>query len=364
MKSTALIETHRALGARFVDYAGWEMPVQYSSGPVAEVKACRSAVGIFDVSHMGTVRVSGPEALDFIQYVTSNDASRLVPGQAQYSLLLNGAGGVVDDIIVYRVATQEFFAVINAGCKDKDVAWLRTHIRSFPGATLVDESDATSIIAVQGPSAVSLVSSLTAGAVDSIKRFHFASTRVSGVSLVAAHTGYTGEDGFELIMPWDGAPSVWSALIAGGASPCGLASRDVLRIEAAYPLYGHEINEDISPLGAGLQWAVKTSKKDFIGRNALVERAQSVTREKLVGLVVASGARAIPRERCPVYASTIEDPVGIVTSGTLSPTLGIGVALARVGAGWATMGQALEIDIRGKRSPVEVAPLPFYRNGV
>ncbi|HEY3331244.1 MAG TPA: glycine cleavage system aminomethyltransferase GcvT [Capsulimonadaceae bacterium] len=364
MKSTPLTEAHRALGARMVDYAGWEMPVQYKAGPGAEVKACRDGVGLFDVSHMGEVRVSGPEALAFVQYVSSNDASKLKVGRAQYSLLLNQDGGVKDDIIVYRVADDEFIVVVNAGCKDKDVEWLRAHKRHFPGATLVDESDSTGLLAVQGPRAVALIQSLSSDPVSTFKRFQFAKAVVGGVDVIASRTGYTGEDGFELFVPWASTAQLWQTLIESGGVPCGLASRDVLRIEAAYPLYGHEIDEETSPVGAGLQWAVKTHKADFIGRNPVIERSQGIVKEKLVGLRVEGEARAIPREHCSVYAPSVDDSIGIVTSGTLSPMLGKGVAMARIGAGWAHVGTPLEIDIRGRRAPVEVVELPFYRNGV
>ncbi len=347
-----------------VPYADWDMPVQYSRGPSQEVKACRSTVGLFDVSHMGEVRVTGLEALDFVQYVSANDASKLSPGKAQYSLLLNDDGGVKDDIIVYRVRPEEFLIVINAGCKDKDFDWLVLQKRSFPGAELVDETDKTGLIAVQGPGAVALVALLSDIDLASVKRFHFVPAIVAGVAVTASRTGYTGEDGFELFCAWDDSARLWDALIEAGALPCGLAARDVLRIEAAYPLYGHEIDEETSPLGAGLQWAVKTQKMDFIGRNAVVAASQGITKQKLVGLKVAEGARAIPREFCNVYAPVGEDPIGIVTSGTLSPTLGIGVAMARIGSGWAEPGTELTIDIRGRRAPVVVVPLPFYRNGV
>lgn len=364
MKQTALNEVHRALGARMVDYAGWDMPVQYASGPASESRACRTAAGIFDVSHMGEVRVTGSEALDFVQYVTSNDASRLSPGKAQYSLLLNEDGGVVDDIIVYRLDDAEFMIVINAGCKDKDLDWLRSYIRSFPGAVLEDISDRTGLLAVQGPDAPRLVDSAAGGGLLDLKRFQFRRASIDGVGVLASRTGYTGEDGLEIFCDWNDATALWRRFTGLGVIPCGLASRDILRIEASYPLYGHEIDPHTSPLGAGLQWAVKTSKKDFIGRNCVIERMQGITKETLAGLRVKEGVRAIPREGCVVYAPRAGRDIGVVTSGTLSPTLDCGIAIARIGAGWAQPGTPLELDIRGRRVPVEAAQLPFYRNGV
>jgi len=364
MKSTALNQTHRALGARMVDYAGWDMPVQYGLGPASEAKSCRSTVGVFDASHMGTFRVTGPESLDFLQYVTSNDASRLKNGQSQYSLILNDHGGVVDDIIVYRIGDFDFTIVANAACKDKDLGWLLSHTDSFQNVEVSDISDSTSILAVQGPGAVALVGSLASDDVGTTKRFHFRETTIAGVRVVASRTGYTGEDGFELLCSWLDVLPIWNALAASGAVPCGLAARDVLRIEAAYSLYGHEIDENVTPLGAGLQWAVRTSKNSFIGRNAVVESAQGITKESLAGLRIAEGVRAIPREGCAVYSPDSGRQIGLVTSGTLSPTLGYGIAIARIGIGWNQPGTRLLVDIRGRHVPVQVTALPFYRNGV
>ena len=364
MKSTALNQAHRALGARMVDYAGWDMPVQYRLGPATEAKACRSTVGVFDASHMGTFSVTGPECVDFLQYVTSNDASRLKTGQSQYSLILNDHGGVVDDIILYRVGDFDFTMVANAACKDKDLRWLQSHNESFESAEVSDISDTTSILAVQGPDAVALVASLANEDLATIKRFHFLETTIAGIRAVASRTGYTGDDGFELLCSWLDVLPLWKALTDSGAVPCGLAARDVLRIEAAYSLYGHEIDENVTPLGSGLQWAVKTSKRSFIGRNAVIESAQGITRECLTGLRIAEGVRAIPREGCGVYSPDTRRQIGLVTSGTLSPTLGYGIAIARIGIGWSHPGTHLEVDIRGRQTPVQVTDLPFYRNGV
>ncbi|HEX5322805.1 MAG TPA: glycine cleavage system aminomethyltransferase GcvT, partial [Capsulimonadaceae bacterium] len=285
MKKTSLNSAHRALGAKMIDFAGWEMPVAYPLGTAGEVKACRAGAGLFDVSHMGEFRVKGDEALQFIQFIAANDASRLPPGKAQYSLLLNESGGVKDDIIVYRVGEEEFLIVVNAGCKDKDWDWFSLHGRGYH-AQLTDESDSTALIAVQGPDARKLVGSLAEGFVDGLKRFHFKNARIAGVECVASRTGYTGDDGFELFCAWDDAPKLWDTLHNAGAVPCSLSARDVLRIEAAYPLYGHELTETSSAIVGGVQWAIKSVKPDFIGRDAVVKEAQDGTRRALTGLAM------------------------------------------------------------------------------
>ena len=341
-----------------VPFAGWEMPVSYG-GTVGEVKATRTGAGLFDVSHMGEARVLGPGALPFLQRVTTNDVSKLAPGQAQYSLLLTEGGGAIDDIIVYRRGEAEFFVVLNAGCKDKDWEWLQTNAETNADVTLVDISDETALLAVQGPLAVGLVRALTG--TPEIGRFHFADVTFRGVPLTLSRTGYTGEDGFEIFGPWDAAATLWDALVAAGAVPCGLAARDVLRLEAAYPLYGHELDTETNALECGVGWAIKTGKGDFVGRGALVAAKSNGPLPKLVGLKMT--ARAIPREGCPVLA---EDGVliGRVTSGTFSPTVGAGIALARLAPASATVGTGVLVDIRGRQAPATVTALPFYRNGV
>ena len=264
MKRTSLYDAHKAQGAKMISFANWEMPRDYGTGTVSEVKACRSGMGLFDVSHMGEFRVRGSEALSFVQYLTSNDASRLASGKAQYSLLLNEEGGVKDDILVYCEGGDDFLIVVNAGCKDKDWEWAALQARAFR-VELTDESDQTALIAAQGPKAVAAVSQLAGSRFPSLRRFSFAKAMVAGVSCTLSRTGYTGEDGYEIFCAWEDAPSIWSALVGADGTACGLAARDVLQIEAAYPLYGHELSEAESPLEVGLQWAIKTVKPDFIG---------------------------------------------------------------------------------------------------
>ena len=361
MKLTSLNQTHRAAGATMVPYAGWDMPVSYA-GTVSEVEAVRAKAGIFDVSHMGEVRVTGPGAFAFLQSITTNDLGRIGPSQAQYSLLLNPNGGVIDDIIIYELAADDFMVVVNAGCKDKDWDWIRAHSVGGASFLLNDESDHTALLAVQGPGAIAIIDGLSASAgIDAMARFELREDVVAGIRCIVARTGYTGEDGCELFCAWDDAPKLWAATVDSGAVPAGLGARDVLRLEAAYPLYGHELLEDVSPLEAGAGWAVKTKKGDFIGRAAVVENKKSGPGRKLVGIRMTE--RAIPREGYAVL-STDGAPIGLVTSGTYSPTVKAGIALARVDIGHAGVGTELVVDIRGRQAPATIVELPFYRNGV
>ncbi len=363
MRRTSLYDRHAALGARMVPFAGWEMPVSYPSGTVAEVKACRASVGIFDVSHMGELSVSGEEARSFLQDVTANDVSRLHAGEAQYSLLLNPSGGVIDDIIVYCQGEREFLVVVNASRHDDDLSWI---LKNCAGrdAAVSDRSDATALIAVQGPSAVDIVRRHVQQMESEVNRFHFASCSFDGVPILASRTGYTGEDGFEIFCDTADAPHIWDILISDGAVPCGLGARDVLRLEAAYPLYGHELDDTHTPLESGTGWATKLNKGEFIGRDALLQQKQNGVAAKLVGLKMVEPPNAIPREGLSVLSRENACPVGSITSGTLSPSLGCGIAMARVGVDLAMPGTRLQVDVRGRMVGAEVVKMPFYRNGV
>lgn len=373
MKRTSLYETHVAAGATLVPFAGWEMPVSYA-GTVAEVAATRTSAGLFDVSHMGEVTVKGVGAFDFVQSVTTNDVSKLAPARAQYSMLLNKDGGVIDDIIVYNLGYDVYLIILNAGCKDKDWAWLQSQAEIRSEVLLTDLSDEKALIAVQGPSAVKLASGIinkhaSSGApnphyaysgvdLETMPRFSFAGKSLSGTPLLISRTGYTGEDGFEIVCDWDIAPYLWQLLTEAGAISCGLGARDVLRLEAAYPLYGHELDSDHTPSSSGTGWAVKMKKGDFIGRAALQENTPM---QQLVGLQM--DARAIPREHYAV--SNAEGRIiGETTSGTWSPTIKAGIAMARVDLGMAAPGTPVFVDIRGRQAPATVTNLPFYRNGV
>ncbi len=351
-----------------VPFAGWDMPVSYA-GTVSEVAAVRSSAGIFDVSHMGEVTVEGSGAFEFVQSVTTNDVSKLIPGKAQYSLLLNEHGGIIDDIIVYCRATNDYLIVLNAGCKDKDWEWLKAQADGKPNLTLTDISDETALIAVQGPDAVRLVAEAmnkqgrdrgydTDYKLADVKRFHFVGIHTYGTPLIISRTGYTGEDGFEIFCDWEDAPLLWQVLTKHGATPAGLGARDVLRLEAAYPLYGHELDADSSPVESGVGWAVKMGKGDFIGRGALQTAKPS---RKLVG--IRMNERAIPREHYTIYNRDGQE-IGHTTSGTWSPTVKAGIAMARLESASAELGTPVTIDIRGRRAPATIVSLPFYRNGV
>ena len=354
MRRTSLYETHVAAGAAMVPFAGWEMPVSYA-GTIAEVAAVRTSAGLFDVSHMGEVSVTGDGAFDFVQGVTTNDAAKLSPGKAQYSLLLNEGGGVIDDIIVYSLAANAYLIVLNAGCKEKDWDWLRTQASQTANVVLKDVSDNTALVAVQGPTAVEIVKQLSGQEnLTELRRFQFARDR-SG--LIYSRTGYTGDDGFEIFCDTADAPNLWHRLTEAGAIPAGLGARDVLRLEAGYPLYGHELDAETSPLKSGVGWAVKMNKGNFIGRASLLQESKQ---RRLIGLQMDE--RAIPREHYPI--SSNGELIGHTTSGTWSPTIKAGIAMARINTDFTAPGTPVTVDIRGRICPAKVVSLPFYRCGV
>ncbi len=362
MLRTPLYEAHKKAGARLVPFAGWEMPVQYQ-GVLPECRAVREGVGLFDVSHMGRIRVRGASALPYLEYLTVNDVSRLSPegGQAQYSLFCRDAGGIIDDIIVYRLGRQEFLVVVNASNRDKDLAWMRHHAVGRGDLILEDETAETALIAVQGPGAIGLVDALSDRQVALLPRFGLDETVVADAQTITARTGYTGEDGVELFCRAEAARGLWQNLVDRGGVPCGLGARDTLRLEAALPLYGHEMDEHTHPYEARLGWVVKTGKRgDFVGKNALSQMKNAPKRRLLVGLEMEG--RAIPREGYAVHAPDGGTPVGAVTSGTFSPARGKGVALARVDAAHADAGTPLDVLIRDARHAARVVPLPFYKN--
>jgi aminomethyltransferase len=356
LRRTPLYESHVRLGARLVPFAGWEMPVQYAAGISAEHRAVREACGLFDVSHMGEVIVRGPDAIAFVNHVTSNDVAALAVGQIQYSTLLTERGTIVDDLLVYR-APDHLFLVVNAGNRDADLAHLRAHLAGFD-ATLEDVSDRYALIAVQGPDAPAIVQRLTATDLAPIKYYRFVEGEVAGVPAIISRTGYTGELGFELYVPWAQAVTVWDALLAGGGvTPCGLGARDTLRLEAGMALYGHELDIDTTPLEAGLGWLVKLGKADFLGKAVLVRQHQDGVDRKLVGFTFDE--RAIPRHGMPVWYGDLQ--VGTVCSGTMSPTLAEPIGTCYLPGAAAVPGTRFEVDIRGRRVPARVVSLPFYQ---
>ncbi len=350
LRKTPLYDAHVALNARIVDYAGWAMPVLYS-GILEEARAVRSQVGIFDISHMGRIRISGAGAEELLQSLTSNDVVALNPSEAQYSLLTNPDGGIIDDIIVYRETATSFLVVINAGNSAKDIAWIREHLTS--DAVLDDMTAETAMIAVQGPAAPALVSQLASSPeLTGLKRFQYATGSIGDVSATFCRTGYTGEDGFEVIVDARHAIKLWDVLVAAAAAPCGLGARDALRIEAGYPLYGHEIDDMTSPVEAGLMWVVKLEKGDFTGRQPIADLKERGAERKLVGLVCTD--RQVPRQGYTVLSG--DEPVGVVTSGVFSPTRNRSIAMAYVRRPYSHTGANLSIAVRDKRMNATVVP--------
>lgn len=351
---TPLHDWHVRHGARMVDFAGWDMPVQFTS-ITDEHTAVRSAAGLFDVSHMGRLSFGGPDALAFLQQVTTNNLATMKDGQARYNLVCNEQGGVRDDVLVYKWP-YGWAMVVNASNREKLVGWLEQH-RGGRDVPIVDQTLTTGMIAVQGPQALAIVSGLTEASPTSLAYYHATPTRYRGKGCVLSRTGYTGEDGVELMVPAELTEPLWEELVQRGAKPCGLGARDTLRLEAGMPLYGHELTEEIDPFQAGLAWAVKLDKGDFIGREALLKRQQDASRPRRVGLALEG--KRLAREGVVVLKDG--RAVGQVTSGTFAPTLNRAIAMAYVEPAQAVVGTALEVDIRGKPAPAQVVPLPFYR---
>jgi glycine cleavage system T protein (aminomethyltransferase) len=369
LKKTALNATHRALKARMVDFGGWEMPVEYpgsGGGLIAEHMAVRSAVGLFDVSHMGEIQFRGPGALAAVQHVTMNDASRLQDGQAHYSALLTPQGTFVDDILVHRLSVNDYLLVVNAGTKDKDFAWIRRQVGGWPGIHISDYSAYYSQLAVQGPRSLETLAKLTKVDLAAIRNYWFAWGTVAGIAnVLIARTGYSGEDGFEVYIPADEPTTVkmWNALLEAGEEfgirPCGLGARNTLRLEAGMSLYGHEISEEINVFEAGLTRWLKLDKGEFIGREALLEvQASGGPKRKIVGLEMAE--RGIGRDGYAVL-STAGQMIGTVTSGSPAPFLKNNIALALLPAAVAQSGEDVLVDVRGRHVRARQVPLPFYK---
>ena len=343
-----------------VDFAGFDMPVKYAS-EAQEHMAVRTAVGVFDVSHMGEVFVEGDGALDAVQRLVTNDAAKIADGQAMYAGMLDERGCFVDDVVVYRFSPRRFLVCVNAGNRDKDFAWIDALVRrEFAGrARARDEGDQWAQLAVQGPKAVDVVAQLCGDDVRSIGGYHFREGLVVGAPAIIARTGYTGEDGFELYVPAERARAAWDAVVAAGAVPCGLACRDTLRLEAGMALYGNDIDDQHTPLEAGLGFIVKLDKgTDFVGAAALRAQKQAGVPRLLRGLEMKD--RGIPRHGYPVV-DVDGAPIGVVTSGTQPPFLGRPIAMAYVDAAHAAPGTAVQVDVRGRGVAAEVVKLPFYK---
>jgi aminomethyltransferase len=368
VRKTALNAAHRALGAKMVDFNGWDMPVEYPAsiggGIIAEHMAVRTGVGIFDVSHMGDIRLAGPAALDAVQHISMNDASRLSIGQAQYSALLYPQGTFVDDVIVHRLGEEEYLLVINAGTREKDFNWVRDNTRYFD-CKVENLSDDFTQIAIQGPKGVDLLSKVTDADLRSVKFYWVTRGSVCGLkNILIARTGYTAEDGFEIYIPSDEETSVrvWNEVLAAGKEfgvvPCGLGSRNTLRLEGKLPLYGHEISDTINVWEAGLDRFCKMEKSDFIGRESLEKAANGKPRRTLIGVEMIE--RGIARDGYRILNGENQE-IGYVTSGSYAPFLKKNIALVYVPPEFSALGTELQVEIRNQGVKAKVVPTPFYK---
>jgi aminomethyltransferase len=355
LQRTPLYGEHLKLGAKLIPFGGWEMPVYYSS-ILAEHQAVREQAGIFDISHMGEVEVSGPDAQEWLNTMLTNNLGRLEIGEGQYTLLLNDNGGVIDDLIVYRRSETGYFLVVNAAKISEDVAWLQDH--QVEGVSVSDQSQLFSAVAVQGPNAAKIFEALG----ELPARNRIGKFKLDAVSMLVARTGYTGEDGFEAFFPAETSAEVWTAFLelgkAGGLVPCGLGARDTLRLEACYALNGSDLSPETTPLEAGLGIFVDLKKSRFIGRDTLVRQAETGLGRRLVAIKLAPKS---PPPRTHYAISVESEVIGELTSGTQSPTLGIGIGLGYVKFPYSKPGQPLEIDIRGRKFPATVEKKPLYK---
>jgi aminomethyltransferase len=358
LKRTPLYDCHREAGARLVGFAGWEMPVQYA-GVIEEHRAVRTAAGLFDVSHMGEVRVRGAGAERLLQRLTPNDVSKLAVGRAHYSGLLTERGTYVDDLLIYRLGAEDFLVVVNASNAQRDFEWIASRVdgEDATDAEVIDESDRYALLALQGPKALEILAPFASAGVSALRYYGFLQGEVAGAPALISRTGYTGEDGVEIYLAPEDAPAVWRRLVEAGAVPAGLGARDTLRLEAAMALYGHEIDESTTPLEAGLGWVVKLEKGDFLGRGALLAQREGGLPKQLVGFEVQG--RGIARQGHGVVSEG--KTVGVVTSGTWSPTFEKALGMAHVPPAMAAPGTPLTLDVRGKPLSAVVVEMPFYR---
>jgi aminomethyltransferase len=362
LKETPLVNAHKALNGRMVDFAGWFMPVQYKS-IVTEHMATRNAVGLFDVSHMGEFMVQGKDATAFMQNLVPNDVSKLFPGKALYTQLVREDGSTVDDLIIYcmkKTGPIHYLAIVNASNIDKDWKWFQEQAKNFD-VQLENISDMTGLLAIQGPKAVDLLADIAGPDVREMGSFTHSEAQVDGNKITFARTGYTGEDGFEIMIGASKTEWLWNLLLEKGTKygiePCGLGARDTLRLEAGLPLYGHELSDEISPIESGLDWSVKLKKGEFVGREALLKQKEQGVSKKIICL--KADGKALPRQDYGVFDG--DKHVGKITSGSQGIFVGYPIAFALVDAASTEMGKELFIDIRGKKVPAHIVPRPFYK---
>lgn len=363
LKRTSLNETHRRMGGRMVDFGGWDMPVQYPAGTVDEHLRTRTHSGLFDVSHMGEIDVRGSDAISFVNRLVSNDATKLVDGQAQYSALTTPQGTVIDDLLVYRFSEDRLLLVVNAGTTEKDWEWIKSH-QATESVELRNVSAEYCQLALQGPDALNILQSFTDISLSEIKYYHFREGKVDGVPAIVSRTGYTGEDGFEVYAAADKGEQLWNKILnagnfgaATGVLPCGLAARNTLRLEAGMALYGHEIDETTTLLEANLGWICKLNKGDFTGRESLLKQKEEGVEKRLVGFEVTE--RGIARDNQDVLIDG--RPVGRVTSGSPAPYLKKNIGMAYVPVEFANEGQDIQVDVRGRAVGARIVPTPFYK---
>ncbi|WP_286229132.1 glycine cleavage system aminomethyltransferase GcvT [Neobacillus mesonae] len=362
LKRTPLFEVYKEYGGKTIDFGGWELPVQFSSIK-EEHEAVRTKAGLFDVSHMGEIEVKGSDSLNYLQKMMTNDISKVKNGAAQYTAMCYETGGTIDDLLVYKLEDEHYLLVVNASNIEKDYEWLERHLEG--DVTLTNLSDTTAQVALQGPLAEKVLQKLTATDLSGIGFFKFQQdARINGKKALVSRTGYTGEDGFEVYCQANEVVEIWKDILESGKEegvlPCGLGARDTLRFEANLALYGQELSAEISPLEAGIGFAVKLNKEaDFIGKGALVKQKENGIPRKIVGIEMID--RGIPRHGYPVYKG--EELIGEVTTGTQSPTLKKNIGLALISSEHAVLNDELEVEIRGKRLKVKVVPTPFYKRG-
>jgi len=360
LQKTPLWELHNSAGARLVDFAGWSMPIQYKRGIIKEVESVRQAAGMFDVSHMARVEFGGADATRFLDYALGANIAKLNHRDAKYTLICKPDGAIVDDCIVYRLTDDDYLLIINAARKDADMAWINSLARDFSGLTIKDVTADIAMIAVQGPRAVEIMDDLTGGQASQINKFTAAYLNLFDSEALVARTGYTGEDGFEVMIAASAAPAFWRALSAKGVADCGLGARDVLRLEAGLMLYGNDITESENPYEAVLGWTISLAKEaDYVARDALTQIKTDGATRRIAGVKMTDGG--VPRAAMKLYDDGGATEIGALTSGTFSPTLQIGIGMGYIKKEFYQLGAQVKVSVRGQMKAAEIIKLPFYK---